>query len=96
MLVQHILRVQDGRSFEFLHFLEGVFLQAFKSEDALDVFVKEHIVDLSGVAGYCEVLLEQLEFFVGQLDLLGVEHSSEFLSCDVALAKEVVVLEEFT
>lgn len=88
------LRVEDRRSLEFHGLLKGVLLEVLLGEDRLNRLVEVDIVDLSGVLGYGELPLEDLELLVCQIDLLAIKDASELLRGNGALAKEVVVLEE--
>ena len=91
---QDMLRVENRRRIELNCLLKGVLLESLDSEDLLNGLVERDIVDLSGIPWYSEVLLEGLKLFVGEVDLLGVEHTAEFLGGDGTLAEGVVILEE--
>lgn len=42
------------------------------------------------------MLLKELIFFIGKLNLLSMKDTSELLSWDLTFSKEIVILEEFT
>lgn len=70
-------------------------LQVFLGEDTVNFVTEGHIVDIDKVACHSEVAFQVVVFLSSELHLLAVEHTSELLTGQVALAEGIMVLEEF-
>lgn len=94
LVVEDVLRVEDRGCFEGVGASSRVLLQCFIGEDSIKLFAESHVVDKTAVRGQSKVLLKTFEFNRGQVDSLGEQGASELLSREVALAEDVVILEE--
>ena len=94
LFIEDVLRVEDRGRFEGVGTSSRVLLQCFIGEDSIKLFAESHVVDKTAVRGQGKVLLETFELNRCQVDSLGEQGASELLSSEVALAEDVVILEE--
>lgn len=71
-------------------------LEILLGEDSLDVLVKVVVSDLDWIRWVSVEVFEVLVLLFGQLNLLGVEGSSEFGGLDGSLSEWIVVLKELS
>lgn len=94
--VQIIPWVQDRLHLEVGEALAWALLQILLGENLLNLFIKFEVPHLVGIFWVSVVVLELLVLLHGQLQLLGVESSSELGGIDHTLSEGVVVLQEFS
>jgi len=93
-VVQNVLRVKDGRSVERLKSLGGVLLKILLGENVINLAVKVDVVHEGGVVGDHVEVLKGVVLRDGQVNLLDVKDVTELLAGHVALAEDIVILEE--
>jgi len=93
-VVQNVLRINDGRSVERLKSLSGVLFKILLGEDVINLLVKVDVVHEGGVVGDHVEVLKGVVLRDGQVNLLDVQDVTELLAGHVALAENVVILEE--
>ncbi len=94
--VQNILRVEDGGCIEIVDSCGGVLFKGFISEDGVKFFCELGVVNKTSICWSCVVFFKTLILSNCQVHSLRVEHTTELLSRKVALAQNVVILEEFS
>ena len=92
--VENVLGVQDRWGVEGVGSGSWVLLKSFVSEDGIELITEGHIVDKTSIRWHGECSLKSLELNWGKRDSLSVEGSSEFLTGQVSLSEQVVILEE--
>jgi len=92
-LVQIVLRVQNRRWHECLNAFQRVALNVCRRKNGGNFVTESFIVNQGHVVGHSVVSFEPVILLCSQHDLLAVQDAPELLVRQIALAKEVVILE---
>ena len=93
-LVEDILGVENRWSVEGVWAGGWVLLESFIGENAIKFVAEDGVGDKVRVLRCGKVFLKSIVLDSGKVDSLSVEHASELLNGDVALAEDIVILEE--
>lgn len=92
--VQDILGVKDRGRIKWIDSGRRVLLESFICEDCVELLSEIKVVDAAGVVRHSVVSLKSLVLSRCQGNTLRVEHTAELLCWQIALAENIVILEE--